>query len=420
MSVKGFFESHLPWPAPGGGRPSVFAALRERNYRLYWVGLIFYVLGVRFEAVTYAWLVWELTESPIYLGYLGLAQGVPVTLFQVIGGVIADRTQRLRLLIATQLGTGVVLTTAFLLTATGLIRVEHTLLLAVISGTFRAFDEPSRQALVPFLVDRKNLPNAVALGSMPWQSGRIIGPALAGVLLATFGSALGLGTAMLTNFAALALYSNIRVPREAPATGGQSMLRNLVDGIAFIGRTPMFAVLIGLTFFNSVFGMSYMTLLPIFADQYYDSGSGGYGLMQATSGLGAVLATLTMARVAHRIRRRGTLVVAGATCFGLLLMVFSQSPSLFPALAILVLVGFSSTLYLTVINILLQENVPDQLRGRVMGIYALCWNLIPIGGFVAGAVAAAVDARFAVLLGGALVAAGALWLLVFQRLIRAI
>src|SRR5881396_460173 len=159
------------------------------------MGLVFYVFGHRAEYVTLAWITWELTQEPLFLGYLGLAQGVPLVVFQLFGGVLADRTDRLRLLIGTQILTALTLTVAFGLTVLGLARVQHLLALAALSNTFRAFDEPSRLALIPQLVDRERLPNAIALGSIPWQAGRMLGPSITGILIAAFGGAIGFGMA---------------------------------------------------------------------------------------------------------------------------------------------------------------------------------------------------------------------------------
>ena len=395
---------------------STFAALRARNYCLYWVGLVFYVLGHRAEYVTFAWITWEVTHDPLSLGYLGLAQGVPLVVFQLFGGVLADRTNRLRLLIGTQVLTALTLTVAFGLTVLGLARVEILLMLAALSNTFRAFDEPSRLSLIPQLIDRERLPNAIALGSIPWQAGRMIGPSITGVLIAAFGGAVGFGLAAVASYAALVLYSRLRPAGSAPAGDGQRLLRQLVEGLSFVGGNFVFTSLIGLALFNSLFALSYITLLPIYADWYFHAGSTGYGLLQAAHGSGALLGTLTVATIAHRIRRPGTALLTAATCLGLLLMAFSQAPWMELALPALVLVGFSNTFYLTQVSTILQQAVPDQLRGRVMSLYSLCWNLLPLGGLLAGVLAAAVDARFAVLVGGAMVAANALLLLSSRRL----
>jgi len=396
--------------------PSTFAALKARNYCLYWFGLVFYVLGQRAEYVTFAWMTWEVTHDPLSLGYLGLAQGAPLLVFHLCGGVLADRTDRLRLLIGTQALTAVVLTIAFGLTVLGWVRLEHLLVLAALSNTFRAFDEPSRLALIPQLIDRARLANAIALGSIPWQAGRMIGPSIAGILIAAFGGAIGFGLAAGASYLALVLYSRLQVYGRTPTSDGQHVLRQFTDGLSFVVRNFVFASLNGLALFNSVFGLSYVTLLPIFADWYFHAGSSGYGLLNAAHGLGALAGTLTVATVASRIPRPGTALLLGATCMGLLLMAFSQSPAMWVALPLLALVGFSNTFYLTQVSTFIQQGVPDQLRGRVLSIYSLCWNLLPLGGLVSGVLAAAVDARFAILFGGGMVAINALVLLTSRRL----
>ena len=397
-------------------RLSTFAALKGRNYCLYWFGLVFYVLGHRAEYMTFAWMTWELSRDPMSLAYLGLAQGVPLVLFQLFGGVLADRINRLRLLVATQTMIALALSAAFGLTLFGVVRIEHLLVLAALSNTFRAFDEPSRMALIPQLIERERLPNAIALGSIPWQAGRMIGPSITGVLIAAFGGAVGFGLAAASSCIALFLYSRVRVPRHAPAHDGRHVLQQFAEGMTFVARNFVFASLIALALFNSLFAMSYLTLLPIYADSYFHAGPTGYGLLNAAHGTGALFGSLTVATIAHLTLRRGTALLTGAACLGGLLMVFSRSQALWLALPVLVLVGFSNTFYLMQVSTFLQQHVPDHLRGRVMSLYSLCWNLMPLGGLLAGALAAAVDARFAVLFGGAMVAANALLLLTSRRL----
>jgi MFS family permease len=396
--------------------PSTFAALRVRNYRLYWLGLVCYVLGHRAEYVTFGWLVWEVTREPLYLGYLGLAQGVPLIVFQLFGGVLADRTDRVRLLLVTQVLTALKLTLAFTLTVLGFARVEHLLALAALSSIFRAFDEPTRMSLVPQLVDRARLPNAIALGSIPWQASRIIGPSVTGILIAAFGGGVGLGLAALCSWSALVLYGRLHVPHTASAHGHRRMWPEMMEGVRFVARDFVFAALVCLALFNVLFGLSYVTLLPIFADVYYGAGSVGYGVLQAAHGAGALIGTLTIATMASRIRRPGRALLVGATVMGLTLMLFSYAPVIGLALAVLPIVGFSNTFYLTQVSTFLQQKVPDHLRGRVMSLYSLCWNLLPLGGLIGGALAAAVDARFAVFFGGAMVAANALIFMMSRRL----
>jgi MFS family permease len=397
-------------------RLATFAALRSRNYCLYWFGLVFYVLGHRAEYVTFAWITWEVTHDPLSLGYLGLAQGVPLVVFQLFGGVLADRTDRLRLLIGTQTLTAVTLTLAFVLTVLGVARLGYLLALAALSSTFRAFDEPSRLSLVPQLIDRARLPNAIALGSIPWQAGRMIAPSITGIVIAAFGGAVGFAIAAVASYAALVLYSRLRLEGRVREGDGARVLRQFVEGLGFVRHNFVFASLIGLALFNSLFGMSYVTLLPVYADWYFGTGSMGYGLLNAAHGAGAMVGTLTLATIVHRIERPGRVVLIVATCLGLELVAVALSPGMGMALPLLALVGFSNTLYLTQVTTYIQQHVPDRLRGRVLSIYSLCWNLMPLGGMLAGALAAAVNARFALAVGGAMVTANALLLLSSARL----
>ena len=395
---------------------STFAALRAPNYRFYWIGLVFYVLGHRAEYVTIAWITWEVTRDPLALAWLGLAQGAPLVVFQLVGGVLADRMDRLRLLIVTQILTAVTLTVAAVMAAVDLMSLPYLLALAAVSSTFRAFDEPSRLALIPQLIDRDRLSNAITLGSIPWQAGRMIGPSITGVLIAAFGGTIGLALAALASYVALALYGRLRVLHPLPPGDGHHVVRQLVDGLVFVARDFVFLGLIGLALFNAVFAVSYLTLLPIYADEYFGTGSTGYGVLSAAHGTGSLIATLTVATIIHRTRRPGVKLLIAAVCLGVELIVFARSTTMWLAVPVLVAVGFSNTFSLTHMSTLLQQKVPDQLRGRVMSIYSLCWNLIPLGGLLAGALAAAVDARFAVALGGAMVAVNALVLLSSRRL----
>ena len=398
-----------------GAGVSTFAALKTRNYRYYWLGLVCYVLGHRAEYVTYAWMVWEVTRDPLYLGYLGLAQGVPLVLFQLYGGVLADRMDRLRLLIGTQVGTAITLIIAFAMALSGAVHVAPLLTLAALSSVFRAFDEPSRLSLIPQLIDRARLTNAIALGSIPWQAGRMIGPSIAGILIAAFGGTVGFAMAAVASVSALALYSRLRLAGNPAASHGH-MLRQLVEGLSFVAHNFVFAALIGLALFNATFGLSYVTLLPIFADVYFETGARGFGWLNAAHGFGALCGTLTVATLAHTIRRQGVELLTGATAMGLALMAFAVSPTLALAFGCLMIVGYSNTFYLTQVSTFMQQNVPDHLRGRVLSIYSLCWNMLPLGGLIGGVLASAVNARFAVAVGGAMVAANALVLLTSRRL----
>ena len=305
-----------------------------------------------------------------------------------------------------------------MLSVLGVVRVHHLLVLAALSNAFRAFDEPTRMSMIPQLIDRARLSNAITLGSIPWQAGRMIGPSITGLLIAAFGGTVGFGLAMLASFGALVMYAGLTIRGEAGAPHGQTAFDQFVEGLAFVGANFVFTCLIGLALLNSLFGISYITLLPVFADKLFNAGSTGYGLLQAAHGCGALCGTLTLASTAHMIRRPGTALLTAAVGVGIALVVFSRMPVLMLALPVLLVVGFCNTFYLTQINTLLQHNVPNHLRGRVMSLYSLCFNLAPLGGLLAGAMAAAVDARFAITVGGVIVALNALLLLRSARLRR--
>lgn len=401
--------------APSGGP---LAALSEGNYRLYFVGMALYVAGWKVEETAYAWLVWELTHNPIYLGYFGLVNGVPLVLFQLFGGVLADRADRKRLLIGTQLATWAMLATATVLTLGSQIRVEIILLLSFLSAVFRAFEQPARSALIPHIVSARNLPNAIAIGSMPWQAGRIVGPAIGGVLIWQYGAGVGLAFGAVSYLTAIALYARLRIDGPVMGRPTSGMIHQLGEGIGFIIRSPLFATLIGLTFFNSFFGMAYIWILPAFVSNVLDAGAGGFGILQAVSGAGAILGTIVLASVANRIGRRGLVMLGGAVIFGTLLMVMSRSTAFWMAMILISLMGFANTFYFTTVAIVLQQRVPDDLRGRVMGIFGLCWNMVPLGGIAVAALAAATDIRAALFISGLMVAGSAALMFTFVPRIR--
>jgi len=299
---------------------------------------------------------------------------------------------------------------------TGAVHVAPLLGLAALSSVFRAFDEPSRLALIPQLIDRARLPNAIALGSIPWQAGRMIGPSIAGILIAAFGGTVGFAMAAIASVAALALYSRLRLEGHPVAGHGHTMLRQLVEGLSFVAHNFVFSALIGLALFNAVFGLSYVTLLPIFADVYFEMGARGFGWLNAAHGCGALAGTLTLATLGHAIRRPGTVLLTGATVMGTALMAFAASSTMAIAIACLVVLGYSNTFYLTQVSTFMQHNVPDHLRGRVLSIYSLCWNMLPLGGLIGGVLASAFNARVAVAVGGGMVALNALLLLTSRRL----
>ena len=397
-------------------KAQAFSALGYRDFRIYWSGLLISVGGYQMVQVAQGWLIYDLTGEAKFLGLLGLVTAVPTIILNLYGGVVADRVNQLRLIQATQGATAVFMGLLGTLVLLDLVEVWHVLVIALFSGALLAFDSPSRMALFPHLIERKALMNAVALNSLVWQSTRIVGPTLAGLLIAVSGLA---SPFYLAGFCFLAMVLAMRAihPPPIPRSQAGNVLQEMAEGARFVRDNGLFAFLIGMTFFNSFFGMSYMMLLPVFARDILEVGALGLGLLIGVSGVGAVL-VLVLAATQADSRHKGLFLIGGAVLFGGLLIAFAVSRSYPLSLLLLFLAGGSSTLYMIMVQTTLQAQVPDRLRGRVMGIYGMTWSLLPLGAMQSGFVADLVSAPFAVGLGGGAVALFALGIALFNARIR--
>ena len=380
----------------------LFAGLRYRNYRFYWLGQLTSVLALNMEMAAQAWLVFLLTDSPLMLGVAGVVYAVPRIALVLVGGAVADRADKRRIMVTTQSLLALAYLVLGLLVLTERVAFWHVLVFAFNSGFMRAFDRPSRYALLPEMVPREELANAVALGSSVWQACRLTGPALAGALIYWFGVGETFIACFLSSVSAVVLWAFIRTPPLVSAAQG-GVWRNIAAGLDFVRKNRLFYSLLGLTFFNSVFGMSYVILLPVFARTILQVDARGFGLLQSFSGVGALLGTLTVAYLAQA-GRRGWQVLLGSAVFGALLILFAFSSSFPLSLGLIFFLGLFNQIYLTSINTILQLNLPYDLRGRVLGLFGLTWDLMPLGGAIAGTVAEYAGAPTAVALGGLLVA----------------
>jgi MFS family permease len=367
------------------------------------------------EYVAQSWLVLELTNSPLALGLTGFAHALPTITPTLLGGVIADRTDRRRIMIASQCGSGVIFFTLSLLVATGTVTLWSVMALAFCSGAIRAFDRPSRMALLPQMVPKDQMASAVAVAGTIWQLNRLIGPAMAGIMIYLMGVAPTYGLCALASFAAVCLWLFIRTEARVAAAGATGLLQHILEGLNFIRKNEIFYTLIAMTFFNSVFGMSYLILMPVFARDILEVGSRGFGFLQSLGGAGAFAGKLAVAYFAHAQKKGVTQALIGATTFGILLVFFAASTSYPLSLLLAFVLGFTSQYYMTTINTVLQLRLPEELRGRVMGIFGLTWDLMPVGGMVSGTIAEFAGAPIAVGLGGFLVAGMALAVLSLKR-----
>lgn len=405
-----------PWDAPLRSLALVFGAFRSRAYRTYWTGLSFSVLAQTMEFVTLSWLVYDLTHSALSLGATGLAQSLPRIVLVFVGGAVADRVDRLRLVIITQVSSGLLHFALATLVMVHAVQLGHILVAAFLLGSLRAFDGPSRQALLPQMVSREDLPNAVALGNLAWQGSGMIGPALAGGLIAVFGVGPTLYASAGCFFAAVLLFRFVAI-RAVPRGRSGNFLADLLGGVDYIRRNAIFYQLMGMTFFSAVFGMSYQFLLPIFARDILQAGSQGFGLLQGGAAVGATCGTFAAALMAGS-QWRGWRIVVGAVAYGALLLAFSFSQWFPASLALLFFAGFANNIYSTAIATVLQLQVPDEYRARVMGVYSITWSLQPLGGMVASGIAEYAGAPFSLALGGSLVASWAIMMTVLFPQIR--
>jgi MFS family permease len=369
------------------------------------------------EGVAQGWLVLELTNSPLMLGLTGVAFAAPTIALTLLGGVIADRADRRRIMIWSQASAALTFLLIATLVVLGLIALWHVVLLAVLSGCVRAFDRPSRMALLPQMVPQDDIANAVAIGGTIWQLNRLAGPALAGISIYL----IGIGSTYFICFGAsvfaVFLWLGIRLEQTstAPADGG--VMQHMAEGLNFIRHNQIYSVFISIIFFNSLFGMSYLILMPVFARNVLDVGSQGFGFLQSAGGAGALIGVLAVAWFSHS-RGKGLQSLAGAIAFGILLMLFAASKSYPFSLILALALGIASQYYMTTISTVLQVNLPNELRGRVMGIYGLVWELMPVGGMIAGAIAEFAGAPVAVGFGGFMVSAMALLVAIFYPSIR--
>ena len=395
------------------GSGSLFAfppALRYPAYRSFWLGTLASVSGFQILWASQLWLVHTMEDSPLYLGYVGLANAIPSIALSLYGGVFADRLDKRRLITVTQTILALLIFTLATLSLMDLIRTWQVLAIAFVAGGVNAFDQPARQAMYPLLIERRVMMSAVALNSAIWQGTRIIGPAFAGIIIATAGTAASFYVAGAGFLAMAAVIHGLRVPdiaRVATASAAQDMM----EGMRFIKANSVFTFLIGMTFFNSFFGMSYLVLMPVFAEDVLGQGPGAYGALLSAGGVGALITTLWLSS-RRNIRRQGQLVIGGATLFGLSVAALGITSdilgSYFLALVLMFITGVFNSTYMISIMSSLQMLIPDRLRGRIMGLYGITWSILPLGGMQAGAVAAIIGAPAAIAIGGLAVSAFAL------------
>lgn len=412
------------WSGVAIGRrgPDTFGALRRHpNFRLYWTGALCSNIGTWMQTLAQSWLVYDLTGSALLLGVVNFVQGVPALFLSLVGGVLADRIERRTLMLATQ-ATNMVL--AFLLaglTLTGLVRVEHIMAIAFLSGLVNAINTPVRQGIISDLVPKSDLQNAVAVNSAQFQTSQLVGPAIAGIIVATAGA----GWAFLLNgmsFVAV-IFSLLRLrlpPWKAPARK-LSLWQSAVEGIRFVFRHEVLGTLVLIAAIPAIFGRpGSQSLMPVFAESVLHVGPEGLGALMSANGAGALFGALAAASLGG-FRQRGLLQLLMGSAYGVLLFLFAFSRRLDVSMALLFAGSACSMIFSSLNQTFLQLLAPDEMRGRVLSVLTLTtFGLMPLGSMAAGAAAEQWGASAAVAAGGAVCALFALGVLLTRPRLRAL
>ena len=391
----------------------VFAAFRFRNYRLWFVGQLASLIGTWMQVTAQGYLVFELTHSPVFLGYVGFASGAP-SLLTLVGGVVSDRFPRKTILIITQV---VMMLLAFilaLLTFTGTINSWHIVVMAFALGIANAFDAPARQSIVIDFVDRGHLTNAIALNSTMFNAARAIGPAIAGIAYSQLGAA---WCFLLNGFSFLAVIlalTMIRVPKQKEKSAHLSAYTDIKEGILFSFRNPLIRILLLIIFVSSVFGLGYITLLPAWAVNILKGDATTVGFMQASQGLGSLAGALTIAALGD-FRFKGKFFMIGLFSFPCMLFFFSYVRWLPLVLVGLFIGGFGFMIVFNLANAMLQMVIPNELRGRVMSVYTLGFlGALPIGAIFIGALAEYTSEPTSIFISASLMSIFVLWIWIFH------
>jgi MFS family permease len=383
-----------------GSSSPFLRAFRHRNYRLFFLGQLISLTGTWMQSVAESWLVFRLTGSSALLGVSSFVSLAPVFLFATVGGTVADRTSRHRIIVITQTLSMILPLVLAALTFTGAVRVWHVLVLAGCLGVVNAFDIPARQSFLVEMVGRGDLMNAIALNSSMVNGARVVGPAIAGVLVAAIGEGWCFLLNGLSYIAVIAGLLMMDVPKRQRPAVKRSAWRDTIEGFYFVSRTAPVRALLMLLGVISFAGMPYSVLMPVFAQSILHGGARGLGLLMGASGLGALAGALSLVRRSG-VRGLGRWVATAAASFGVALICFSLSRTFWLSAALLIPVGASMMVEMASSNTLIQAMVPDALRGRVMAVYSMMFmGMAPFGALFAGWVAERVGAPATVAIGG--------------------
>jgi len=377
----------------------MFSSLKVKHFRIYWMGMFVSLIGTSMQFVAQSWLVFQLTNSAFLLGVVGFLGAIPIFLFSLFGGVLADRVNKRNILIFTQI---VFMFLAFLLatlTQFKLINPAQIMFIALLNGVIMAFDAPARQSIIVELVGKEHLFNAITLNSVAFNSSRIIGPAIAGVLISVIGMS---GCFYLNGVSFLAVIAALFWIKQGRGLiqNNNSAFKDIKEGLVFIRSHRSILGLVSMVAVMSLFGISYVILMPVFASDVLHVGVRGLGVLMSSIGLGALIGSLILARLGD-FKYKGKFLIWSVFLFSLLLINFSLSKNYIWSVVSLISLGGISIPTTAVINTLLQVKVPDEFRGRVMSLFMTTFaGIVPFGSLISGSLAQTLGVSVALFLCG--------------------
>ena len=406
--------SRLPFSLP--------PALRYPAYRSFWLGMLASVSGFQMLRFGQFWLIFELTGSPLSLGWIGLANGIPAIVLNLFGGVAADRIDQRRMVMISQSIIALLIFFLATITVMGVVNQWHLIAIAFLAGAVEAFDQPARRVLFPQLVDRKDLMSAVAMNAAIWPGTRILAPAIAGIIIAVANTATCFFIAGIGFLVMAVVTSRLPIPHVA-RTSRSRPFHDILEGLSFISKDTKFAFLIAMTFFSSFFGMAYIPLMPMITVDVLGVGAKEQGLILGAGGVGSLITALWFGAKSNS-GSKGMLIIGGAIMSGLMVATFAITAGIFKsvplAMALMTILSVFNTLSNTASQSSLQLLVPDHIRGRVMGFYGMTYNIRPLGGMQASALASisAIGAPIAIAIGGLAVASFPIIAMIANRKVR--
>jgi MFS family permease len=379
---------------------TTFRAFRHRDYLIYWSGLFIGHTGTLIQTTAQTWLIFQLTESPFYLGLEGLCLGLPRVLFSAFGGAVVDRTDRKTIFILTQISFVAMALFLGVMRHFDLIQVWHLLLVSALTGLLVSFEQPVRQSILHHLVPREDLPNAVTLYQMVFNGSMLFGPSIAGLLIPVIDTKGCFFLATIGNLLVLVTIFLIHIPATEPASGKTSLTRDMIDGLRLAWNTPMFLALFTVLAVVSFCTKPYTQFMPVFAQTILNVGAPGLGMLLMAPGAGAILGGLTLASV-RRFPRPARLLFGLAVGFGVSIALFATSRSFPLSLVFLFIAGGFQTTFLSAVATLLQFHTSERNRGRIMSMFGLInRGLGPMGSFPFGVIATWIGAPWTVAICG--------------------